>query len=681
MSYDAGFIELLNTFPDVILEHTGVGLEQTDFATHMYSLMGKGATTMADISSDPNANVAEATVASAMQESSKPLMKLYCLNEIYKRSRKLWGRDTADRLVTKIIEGGLYPSDLHLFFTPYCYNYSIGVLMQKGLPFISRTPSVRASHADSYVQHVTQLIMYASNTQSGAVAITGFFVGYAWYAAKDGLSKKEILQHFQNFTYTINQPVRFSAQTPFVNLSVFDREYLTKLYGEFVYPDGTVPNIEFVMELQKMYVEWLVDEMKSKKIVFTFPVMTASLLKDAKTNALLDADFADWLSRVNSEFAFINIYMSEKASSLSSCCRLSNDLDLLAELGYVNSFGAGGDGIGSVGVCTVNLPHVALRAKVLCEEKAKAMSDGEPGLVAPKPLFFELLKEYVADAQKIVRLRRDWIIENIAKGLLPLYRCGFIDINSQYNTIGICGMYECADFLGESGDIASSYVGFAVDVLGAINALNLEESKTTGVPYNCEQVPAENQAVKMAEKDRLLGLQNKFRIYSNQWIPLTSGVDVITRMHLAGKLDNLCSGGAILHITVDGKISPSVQRRLLTMAAERNVRYFTFNYVISRCSACGKMVAGDIRVCECGSTNIEAFTRVVGFITPVSHWSRERRDEFHKRTRYSLDMRQKEFSQGDVASVQPKREVPVEIRAIAPIQPSRNVPVESRAIA
>ena len=98
------------------------------------------------------------------------------------------------------------------------------------------------------------------------------------------------------------------------------------------------------------------------------------------------------LSSVNSKYGMINIYMSKNADSLSSCCRLRNDL------GYVNSFGSGGDGVGSIGVCAINLPHIALVAK------------DEDG-------FFERLKEDVVDAQRCVEFRRTWVKENIREAL------------------------------------------------------------------------------------------------------------------------------------------------------------------------------------------------------------------------------------------------------------------------
>ena len=148
-----------------------------------------------------------------------------------------------------------------------------------------------------------------------------------------------------------------------------------------------------------------------------------------------------------------------------------------------------------------------------------------------------------------------------------------------------------------------------------------------------------------AAKDRVQNLQNEFRMYSNQWIPLTTQVDPFLRIHFSGKLDEKLSGGGILHITTGSKVSAEVQKRLLCFAAKQGVVYFAFNYILSKCS-CGEITPSDIHICpKCGSGNIEHFTRVVGFLTPVKSWNAERRNEFHYRVRYDIDARQKELAE------------------------------------
>lgn len=558
---------------------------------------------VADLSVDPNANVAQKSIASVMQEVSKPFMKEYCISKLcdYAKSQGNSG------IEKKIKEGELYVSDSHMLYSPYCWNFSVSNLMLQGLPFIPRIPSKPASHADSFVQHAIQLLMYASNHQSGATALTSFFIGLDWYVRRDGLGEKDIKQLFQIFTYSINQPVRFSAQSPYVNLSVFDRYYLHGLYGHFRNPDGSGIDEDSVQKLQRMYVEWITEEVEKTGFIFTFPVLTACLLLDENKN-IRDEEFLDWLSSVNSRYGMINIYMSQDADSLSSCCRLRNGL------GYVNSFGSGGDGVGSVGVCSVNLPRIALISK-----------DEED--------FFERLKEDIHDCHIATEFRRSWVSRNIDQGLLPLFDYGFMDLSRQYCTVGIVGAYEAAEFLA-----IKDYISFAKKILETINSMNEERRKKTGIPYNVEQVPAENMAVYMAQKDRDLGLQDKYEVYSNQWIPLSSDVDVIKRIYVAGQLDKLATGGAILHVTTEGRVSGKTHSSIVKFCARQGVVYFALNYVLSKCLSCEDVSVGEPVLCPaCGGADFNKFTRVVGFITPVSSWKKERREEFSRRRRYELE--------------------------------------------
>lgn len=638
---DTIFYDELRKCDPALLKITGLSDDIVDTVSALDRLKNNSFSTMADASTDPNANVSDTTYATIIQEAAKGAMKMQSLKSAFRKGYALFGEEAMRDILRKEIEGGLYFSDLHLFDAPYCYNFSASWLLNKGLPFMNKLVSNPAKHADTFLQHAAQLITYASNHQSGACALTGFFWALDYFLRKDGVtSKKAIHQLFQEFTYTINQPFRYSGQSPFLNLSLFCRHYLKSLYGGVPYPDGSYMDVDSVLRLQKMFGEWIVNEITEKKVIFTFPVMTIGILLDEKTREAKDSDLIDWACRTNAPYGTFSFYQSDKASSLSSCCRLSNDLELLQQLGYVNSFGAGGDGIGSTGVVTVNLPQVIFRAA----KKERPWKDE--------------LADTVFAAERAAFIRNQLVRDNIAKGFLPLYNHGFIDINSQYCTIGICGMYEAARAAEVikgtlTLDQVEKYEMFAKETLNIINGMNIKASEEFHTPFNLEQVPAEGQAITLALKDRTLGYQNNYMMYSNQWVPLSeSNVDVFTRIKLAGELDRACSGGAILHITTGCKVTAEVQKRLLEYCAKSGVVYCAFNYTLVKCNACGGVTSGDISSCpECGATDLDEYSRVVGFITPVRHWHHVRRDEFRKRKRYgNLDPRQKEMQNLKLAS-------------------------------
>lgn len=80
-----------------------------------------------------------------------------------------------------------------------------------------------------------------------------------------------IEQAFQNIVYSINQPAgNRSYQSPFVNISYYDRNYWHALFDEFVFPDGTQPEWEGVSYLQKKFMRWFNKE--RTKTLLTFPV-------------------------------------------------------------------------------------------------------------------------------------------------------------------------------------------------------------------------------------------------------------------------------------------------------------------------------------------------------------------------------------------------------------------------
>jgi len=75
-----------------------------------------------------------------------------------------------------------------------------------------------------------------------------------------------------------------------------------------------------------------------------------------------------------------------------------------------------------------------------------------------------------------------------------------MNMDRQYCTVGIVGVWEAAEFLG-----VLDYIPFAAKVLETVNEENRKGNTETGIPYNVEQVPAENMAVYMAQKDKELG--------------------------------------------------------------------------------------------------------------------------------------------------------------------------------
>jgi ribonucleoside-triphosphate reductase len=164
--------------------------------------------------------------------------------------------------------------------------------------------------------------------------------------------------------------------------------------------------------------------------------------------------------------------------------------------------------------------------------------------------------------------------------------------------------------------------------MDTINVTNKMFEKLYNAPHNCEQVPGENMSIKMAEKDKLLKYQDKYNIYSNQFIPLIVNADMLDRMKLQGLFDKQFSGGAILHVNCDTPIQDEKQIiNLIKTAAKLGIVYWAINYNLQECENGHMSVGKNSKCLTCGGEITNNYTRVVGFLTNTKNWHKVRRDE------------------------------------------------------
>lgn len=200
-----------------------------------------------------------------------------------------------------------------------------------------------------------------------------------------------------------------------------------------------------------------------------------------------------------------------------------------------------------------------------------------------------------------------------------------MDIARQYSTFGILGLNESLqllnyDILTEEGQ------NFVIEVLQLINKKIDSANKRFKSPHNVEQVPAENSAVKLVQKDKYLGFDAGVPFYSNQFIPLIVPADMLERIELQGKFDKLFSGGAICHVNIESEITdPQKMMDLMEYAAKCGVVYWAVNYKLHMCKNNHVWVGTD--VCpKCGEVWTDEITRVVGFFTYTKNWNPVRRE-------------------------------------------------------
>ena len=567
-------------------------------------------TTTADVSVDSNANVCARTSIEYNHEMPKPIKKYNSYFLLWKQIKKDYGLLEANTIVEKVLRGDLYVNDSTDVALPYCFNYSTYDIALNGLEGVSKRVRVSAPKSlETFVRQVEQFMVVAANSTLGATGFADFLIVASLFVEKmkkigyDGRIKVDdyktyVKEKLINFIYTVNWEFR-GNQSPFSNLSVFDRNFLESLCPDYTM-DGKAANPETVHELQGLFLDAMNEEMRRTPL--TFPVTTACFSIDDDRN-IVDREFVKFIAEKNKEFGFINMY-NGKMSTLSSCCRLRSD----RKNEYFNSFGSGSTKIGSLGVVTANFPRLAMQ------------SGGD------ESVFIDKLKDAFFTAAKINNAKRKIVQRRIDLGAAPLYTHGYMDITKQYSTFGVTGLYEAVSILGK--DILNEDgQDLVMRTLEQINLWIDEAQELYQSPHNCEQVPAESSSVKLAKKDKVLGYDCGVSFYSNQFIPLIAKANMLDRIRLQGKFDGLFSGGAICHVNVGERIEDTKNiEDLIFYAAKSGVVYWAINYLLRICDDNHTWVGSD-RCPVCGREWSEEITRVVGFFTNVKNWNKVRREK------------------------------------------------------
>lgn len=626
LSFCQEFVDLIfnlkSKYGEEIFELEGIGssnLDLPEFAKKFFNI-SENNKSVSDKSIDSNANISEhPSVINFTVEATKPLFKINSMYKLWKESRRLYNRKIANDLIEQAIIGDVYINDSTNLLFSYCYNYSTLELATKGLPEVNKISTTPPKHLFSFFGQLANFIVIAANSTLGATGISDILLTTSIYMDKILKNKKDssfsfvseedcwnyLKENIISFIYIVNQNFR-TTQSPFTNVSIFDKVFIREMldtYKLFIDDEIYELKIEIIEKVQEMYLDIFNDILR--KTPCTFPVTTSCTAID-DDGKIEDTDFLKMIAQKNLEFGFINIF-SGKSSVISGCCRLRSDKNN----DYFNSIGGTSTKIGSLGVVTLNLPRLAFTYKN--DEKE----------------FFNQLKEIVWNAQRINNAKRHIIKKRIDNGNLPLYTQGYMSLDTQYSTIGVNGLYECVTEMGY--DVLSDEgVEFQLKIINTINHENDLIGKHFKSPTNCEQVPAENVSIKLATKDRLFGYNNKYELYSNQFIPLINDANMLDRIRLQGIFDKHFSGGSIMHNSIGEKITDvNKLYELMLYTISKGVIYFAINYVMLQCKNKHMTVGNNTTEhCSiCGTDITDKYTRVVGFLTNTKNWHHVRRSQ------------------------------------------------------
>jgi len=575
---------------------------------------------------DANANVEHKNIATLIGELPKSNFIRLNRRLLTDRIKKMYGKELANKYVDLLDKHFIYKND-ETSLANYCasitmYPWLIGGTMSIGGN--STAPTNLKSFCGSFVN----MVFMVSSMLSGACATPEFlmylnyFIGLEYgkdywkdpskvvdLSLKQRSIDKVICDCFEQIVYSINQPTGArNYQAVFWNIAYYDRPYFESLFGEFRFPDGSCPDWDGLSWLQKRFMKWFNKE--RTKAVLTFPVETMALL--SKDGDVIDKEWGDFTAEMYAEGHSFFTYMSDNADSLSSCCRLRNEIQ---DNGFSYTLGAGGVSTGSKSVLTINLNR--------CIQYA--VNNGMD--------YIEFLSDIIDTCHKVQLAYNENLKELQKQGMLPLFDAGYINIGRQYLTIGINGLVEAAEFMGLQITDNPQYLNFVQTVLGLVEKYN-KQYRTKDVLFNCEMIPAENVGVKHAKWDREDGYFVPRDCYNSYFYAVEDdSLNIIDKfkMHGAPYIEHL-TGGSALHMNLSEHLTKVQYRQLLQVAAKEGCNYFTFNIPNTICNDCGHIDKRYLKECPvCHSHNIDYITRIIGYLKRVSNFSAKRQEEAARR--------------------------------------------------
>lgn len=427
---------------------------------------------------DSNANVTEKNIVTLNGELFKGDIIKVNRTILTDKIREMYGEDLAKEYIQMLESHVLYKHD-ETSIMPYCVAITMYPFLLEGLQPIGGL-SAKPKNLDSFCGMFVNLVFAISSQFAGAVATGEFLMYFDYFARKEWgddywkrpeemVDKhrnidKTLEQKFQQIVYSINQPAAArNFQSVFWNISYFDKYYFEGLFGEFVFPDGSKPQWDSLNWLQKKFMSWFNEE--RTKCILTFPVETVALLTDGED--IRDKEWADFTAEMYSKGHSFFTYTSDSADSLSSCCRLRNEV---SDNQFSYSLGAGGIATGSKSVMTLNINRLVQDAVNKGYDMIDYLRSQVQKVHKFQTAYNELLKDYLKD------------------GLLTVYTAGFINLKKQYLTVGVNGVIEAAEFLGIPVNDNPTYREFMQSILKTISDEN-RKARTKELMFNTEFVP------------------------------------------------------------------------------------------------------------------------------------------------------------------------------------------------
>lgn len=533
-------------------------------------------------------------------------------------------------------QGYIHIHDLG-FLSVYCVGWDLKDLLITGFKGVDgKTQTRPAKHFRTALGQIVNFFYTMQGEAAGAQAFSNFDTLLAPFIRYDSLNYIQVKQSLQEFLFNLNIPTRVGFQTPFTNITmdlvvpefmkneavVIGGEMIDRVYGDFQ---------QEMLVLNKAFAE-VMCEGDATGSPFSFPIPTYNITPDFDWG---NSDY-DGIWEMTAKYGipyFSNFVNSDMKPDdvRSMCCRLRLDKRELNKRG--GGLFASNPLTGSVGVVTINLPKLGYEAQ------------SESQLLDKLRNLMELAKNSLEIKRKTIEYYTD-------KGLYPYSKFYLRDIyqhnkcywKNHFSTIGIVGMNECClNFLGVSiadkdgKDFAIRIMNFMRDVLS-------EFQEETGNIYNLEATPAESTTYRFARldtvqysdiitanhKDFLKGAKPYYTNSSH--LPVNFSNDIFEVLTHQDGLQTLYTGGTVIHVFMgENNITAASAKNLIRkITGSFHLPYITLSPTFSICPSHGYISGEHFECPHCGSKS-EVFSRIVGYMRPVSQWNEGKRQEFNDR--------------------------------------------------
>jgi len=562
---------------------------------------------------------------------SSAVSKTYWLNKIY------------NPVIKKAHESG----DLHLHdlnqISVYCVGWDLLDLLREGFRGVCGKVETRPpKHFRTALGQVINFFYTLQGEAAGAQAFANFDTLLAPFIRFDKLDYKGVRQCLQEFLFNVNVPTRVGFQTPFTNITLdlvcpniykdhpilIGGEMQKETYGEFQ---------EEMNMLNKALFE-LMAEGDARGRIMTFPIPTINLTKNFDWDNPNLKGLWDMTGKYGVPYFsnFINSDM-DPDDARSMCCRLRIDNRQLMMRGG-GLFGAN-PLTGSIGVVTINMPRLGFRSKDEAE-------------------FYANLGQLMDIARDSLEIKRK-LLERLTNANLYPYTTFYLraikERSGQYwknhfSTIGLLGMNEACVNLMKCTIADPRGHRFACDVLDFMRGRLIQYQKETGNNYNLEATPGEGTTYRFAQKDKArfpeIMVANEEDVHQNHaepyytnstHLPVNYTDDIFESLDSQDELQTKYTGGTVVHLFLGERVAdPDVVKKLVRRIAENyKLPYFSLTPTFSVCPTHGYL-AGEHEKCPHCGEECEVYSRVVGYLRPVSQWNAGKQAEFAQRRSFKV---------------------------------------------